>query len=237
MANDYFQFKEFTIHQARSAMRVTTDACILGAWVAKHFSTQKSVLDIGSGTGLLLMMMAQQISGRLTGIELDEAAFHESLFNVSESPWNDRIKVIHDDIRRYHPEACYDLIVSNPPFYENDLQRPDPSQNMAMHGSGLTLPALADAVDRLLDESGQAIIMLPPHRMEIFTNEMKHAGLFDQKSLTLKHSRNHKIFRSIRVFARSTTLEPTEETLIIREPDGSYSDAFNVLMKPYYLYI
>lgn len=237
MANDYFQFKEFTIHQARSAMRVTTDACVLGAWVAKHFSNHNNILDIGSGTGLLLLMMAQQMSGQLTGVELDEEACHESLSNISGSLWKDRITVKKDDITAFNPGSSFDLIVSNPPFYEGDLQRPDPAQNMAMHGTGLTLQALAVAVERLLDETGHAIIMLPPHRMEIFTDQMEHAGLFEQKSLALKHSRNHKILRTIRVFSRSISHEPTEEALIIREPDGSYTTAFSELMKPYYLYI
>jgi tRNA1(Val) A37 N6-methylase TrmN6 len=108
---------------------------------------------------------------------------------------------------------------------------------MAMHGTGLTLRELVVAVDRLLNEHGKAAFLLPPHRMVILTNLMQDAGLFEKQTLTLKHSRNHKILRSIRVFSRSITCEPTDETLIIREPDGSYTPSFNELMKPYYLFI
>lgn len=237
MANDFFQFKEFTIHQARSAMRVTTDACILGAWVAKHFSNHNHVLDIGSGTGLLLLMMAQQMPVRFTGVELNEDAYHESLSNIAGSEWEHRIKVIHEDIRRHNSAKSYDLIVSNPPFYEHDLKRPNAAQNQAMHGSALTLQELVDVVDKLINQDGEAIFLLPPHRMELFANLMQQAGLFEKKTLAVKHSRNHATLRSISVFSRSVSDKKGMETLIIREPDGSYTDEFRGLMKPYYLFM
>lgn len=237
MGNDYFQFKEFTIQQARSAMRVSTDACILGAWVARNYPTSGRVLDIGSGTGLLMLMMAQQMPGTFTGIELDQAAFLESRSNVEQSPWSERIMVVNEDIRTCSFDATFDLIVSNPPFYHNDLQRPDPAQNLAMHSSELSLEDLVIVLNRLLTEDGRAILLLPPHRSEILSGLMKKAGFFENSALTVRHSRNHRVLRKVSVFSRKKEDVHEEESLDIRESHGAYTDAFIELMKPYYLFL
>jgi tRNA1Val (adenine37-N6)-methyltransferase len=237
MGNDYFRFKEFTIHQSQSAMRVTTDACILGAWVARDYPTSGRVLDIGSGTGLLMLMMAQQMNGSFTGVELDPAAYHESRSNVDQSPWSARIKVMHEDIKTFGTELPYDLIVSNPPFYNNDLQRPNAAQNLAMHGAELTLEDLVIAINRLLTADGKVIILLPPHRAELICSLMSQAGMFEIKVLAVRHSRNHRVLRKISVFSRKKEDVHELETLDIRESDGAYTDAFTELMKPYYLFL
>jgi tRNA1Val (adenine37-N6)-methyltransferase len=237
MGNDYFRFKEFTIHQTRCAMRVTTDACILGAWVAREIPTAGRVLDIGSGTGLLMLMMAQQMPASFTGVELDDAAHLESRLNIDHSHWAERITVMKEDIRLFTSDVSYDLIVSNPPFYQDDLRRSGTAENLAMHGSELTLPDLAAAVDRLLTGVGQAVFLLPPHRMEVLSNLMREVGLYEKNTLSVRHSRNHAMLRKITVFSRKHFEEPGMEILDIRESDGAYTDDFRALMRPYYLFL
>lgn len=237
MGNNYFRFKEFTIHQSQCAMRVTTDACILGAWGARNFPTSGRVLDIGSGTGLLMLMMAQQMTGSFTGVELDQAAYQESRTNIDQSPWPARIRVLHEDIRTLGTNLPYDLIVSNPPFYHNDLQRPNAAQNLAMHGSELALEDLVIVINRLLTADGQAIILLPPHRTELICSLMSQAGMFEIKALTVRHSRKHPVLRRISVFSRTMSMVAENENLEIREPGGAYTESFSALMKPYYLFL
>ena len=235
MGNDYFRFKQFTIHQARCAMRDTTDACILGAWVARHYPSSGRVLDIGSGTGLLMLMMAQQMTGWIDGVEMEQSAVEESCRNIEDSPWSDRITVHHADIRAYRSEIPYDLIVSNPPFFHGDLKRPDAAQNLAMHGTELSLMELVSAIDRLLAADGMSVILIPPHRSEELNSLMRDAGLREVTSLTVRHSRNHPELRRISVFSRRTDVVKMHEVLDIREPDGSYSHACRNLLEPYYL--
>ena len=127
MSNSYFQFKQFIIHQDRCAMKVTTDACLFGAWVAEEDKSEKiitkNVLDIGTGTGLLSLMYAQKNSlANIDAIEIDEDAYIQAKENVAASPFAERINIIHDDIKRFTFSKKYDCIISNPPFYEKEIR-------------------------------------------------------------------------------------------------------------------
>jgi tRNA1Val (adenine37-N6)-methyltransferase len=131
-------------------MKVTTDACLFGAWVAKEINNEKilinNYLDIGTGTGLLSLMIAQKNSSvKIDSIEIDKEAAEQALENVNASSWKERINVIHADAKDFAFTKKYDLIVSNPPFYENELKSPDEKKNMAHHG-GLSLDKLIQAI-------------------------------------------------------------------------------------------
>ncbi|MEP7128610.1 MAG: methyltransferase, partial [Chitinophagales bacterium] len=136
MSNTYFQFKQFRIDQDQSAMKVATDACILGA--ATPAPADGAILDIGTGTGLLSLMIAQKCSGRIDAVELDEGSFHQATSNVQNSLWKDRINVIHSDVRTFHPNKKYDLIICNPPFFENHFKSPFLQKNKAKHAVQLS---------------------------------------------------------------------------------------------------
>src|SRR5688572_28253839 len=158
MPNSYFKFKQFTVNRDRAAMKVTTDACLFGAWAAR--SARQSavgqsgspgihhVLDIGTGTGLLSLMMAQQINAEIDAIELDEDAFEQAQQNMASSPWHDNLFVIQGDAKdmAYVLGKEYDIIVSNPPFYENELESPDLKKNRAHHSAGLSLDELLSII-------------------------------------------------------------------------------------------
>jgi tRNA1Val (adenine37-N6)-methyltransferase len=121
VANNYFQFKQFTIHQDRCAMKVTTDGCLFGAWIAKQVDGNKlavdNILDIGTGTGLLSLMIAQQSPAKIDAIEIDKETYEQAKENVAASPWAERINIIHGDAKQLPASQQYDVIVSNPPFY------------------------------------------------------------------------------------------------------------------------
>ena len=121
MANTYFQFKQFIIHQDQCAMKVCTDACILGAWFAEKIPSQSAVLDIGSGTGLLMLMLAQKNKSEIDGIELDLSSFKQLKENISISKWKESLHAFPGDVRTFSFSSKYDFIIVNPPFFEGDL--------------------------------------------------------------------------------------------------------------------
>src|SRR5262249_33933395 len=134
MPNSYFQFKEFTVYQERCVMKVTTDACVFGAWVAQDVTDVQNVLDIGTGTGLLPLMLAQRHpSITIDAIEIDKESFEQAKENVAISPFAEHIQVINDDAKAFSSWKKYDLVISNPPFYEKELASSDHKKNIAHH--------------------------------------------------------------------------------------------------------
>jgi tRNA1Val (adenine37-N6)-methyltransferase len=182
MSNTYFQFKQFIIHQDRCAMKVCTDACLFGAWVADSAWSLKSgagsVLDIGAGTGLLSLMLAQKTGALIDAVELDEDAAEQAAENFETTPWKDRLQVIRADARTVHLGRKYDLIISNPPFFENDLKSVDTRRNLALHSEALSLEELLGVIKKHLADDGQFAVLLPYHRKEIFTGLAIDAGYF-----------------------------------------------------------
>ncbi|MFI5152541.1 MAG: tRNA1(Val) (adenine(37)-N6)-methyltransferase, partial [Chitinophagales bacterium] len=130
MSNSYFQFKQFRIQQDRCAMKVCTDACILGAWFAEKIPSYSTVLDIGSGTGLLMLMLAQKNKSEIDGIEVDLNTYKQLKENIDQSPWKDQLRVFPGDIRSFSFSGKYDFIISNPPFYEKDLRSDSSARNL-----------------------------------------------------------------------------------------------------------
>ena len=124
MSNTYFQFKQFTIHQDKSAMKVTTDGCLFGAWVADRMTNEvfkkNNCLDIGSGTGILALMLAQKNPNlSISAIEIDKDSFEQASKNIANSPWSPGIKIVHGDIKKFQSPEKFAFIISNPPFYKN----------------------------------------------------------------------------------------------------------------------
>src|SRR6476646_8018597 len=146
MANPFFQFKQFMVQQDACAMKVCTDACLFGAWCAAELksqaSDQETLLDIGAGTGLLSLLIRQKNKLQIDAVEIEAAAAAQALQNVQASPWPNDIHVIHNDILNMGVSKSYDYIISNPPFYENELQSPNEKRNTALHSRQLTLSDL-----------------------------------------------------------------------------------------------
>ncbi len=238
--NDWFQFKQFIIYQDKCAMKVCTDACILGAWVAEKIAaktiTANLVLDIGCGTGLLSLMLAQEQPGKIDAVDINEQAFLQACNNVALSPFCHKIFVHHAAINTFAVAKKYDLVICNPPFYENDLKAATEDANTAMHSTNLTLKALAAIIKNLLADNGKAAVMLPYSRAQEFKNLLTAEEMFANEELCIAHSPSHKNFRIIFLISK-TLMAPETTRLYIRDETNGYTEDFKKLLHNYYLHL
>lgn len=232
MPNNYFRFKEFTVNQERCAMKVCTDACLFGAWVAENASGVTRVLDIGTGTGLLSLMLAQKSEAVIDAVEIDEEAYGQATENFAGSPWSDRLQVFHQRIQDYGA-GPYDLIISNPPFYEGDLKSNDDKRNLALHSEALGLEGLLQAVKRLLTDDGKFAVLLPFHRGEYFENLVAKYGFSVEKKVFVQQTPSHPSFR-IMYLVSGLTAVPDVLSITIKS-NNQYTESFSHLLKDYYL--
>ncbi len=238
MSNTYFQFKQFTIHQQHCSIKVTTDSCLFGAWVAKRLQNNhavKNILDIGSGTGLLSLMLAQQSSATIDGIELQEKDYLQSLENVAASQWKDRINIIHADVRHYCFDKKFEVIISNPPFYETDLRSSNTNKNIAHHSEGLTLDTLCRIIQQQLSPQGIFYLLLPAIRNKALHGALLKTRLFINQVTFVHQTENHSAFRIMVEGSFSEGQQPAGKMMI--KEKGVYSAAFVQLLKDYYLHL
>ena len=218
-------------------MKVCTDSCLFGAFAASLLNPDsKSILDIGSGAGLLSLMLAQRSMADIEAVEINEDAAGQAADNFMASPWAHRLKMIQSDIRSFTPEKKFDFIISNPPFYEGDLRAEKESINHARHDTGLTLGDLLYSINRLLDiENGMAAILLPGHRTEECILKANEERLFAHEILNVRQTTSHRPFRSIIWLKRKKPSAPLKKEMYIRDDTGEYSAEFRALLKDYYL--
>jgi tRNA1Val (adenine37-N6)-methyltransferase len=234
MPNAYFRFKQFTIHQHGSVMKVCTDSCVLGAWSTQHTAGSQRILDIGTGTALLSLMLAQKSPATIDAIEWDPEACVQAEENVKASPWPAQIRVIQTDARSYRIPLSYDFIVTNPPFFESDLRSPDDKKNLAKHSTSLSLEALLGVIKTNLRPEGVFTILLPFHRTEYFENLALGQGFYLQQHLILQQTPTHPPFRSICLFAARKPVEVAVARWTIKNDQGKNSLEFSQLMRDYY---
>ena len=216
-------------------MKVCTDACLLGAFVSENLPPDTvNILDIGTGTGLLSIMLAQKTAAKIEAIEINEAAAKQARENADLSPWADRIEIFNVAIQAFKTPKKYDLIISNPPFFENDLKSANPERNEAKHDSGLTLQELVTAMKALLSPTGVAAVLLPHQRTCYFKEIAEASGLFIKKIILVRPSPKHDFFRSI-ILMSNTKSSCTESELYIHDNDRQYSPQFVALLKDFYL--
>lgn len=220
-------------------MKVCTDACLFGAyvaqWMQEHCIGARKALDIGAGTGLLSLMLAQKTELEIDALEIDPAAATQAKENFAATPWKGRLNIFERDATSHCSDEAYDLIFSNPPFFEADLRSPDEGKNAAKHDTGLTLDQLAVVADRNLKPGGFFAILLPYHRVEAFIKMAGEYRLHLHYQVLVQHTKGHPYFRGILVFGR-TIQQPVEITLPIKE-NGGYSAQFSALLRDYYLYL
>lgn len=238
--NHHFSFKQFTVWQERSAMKVCTDACIFGAWV--DLSGSASVLDIGTGTGLLSLMAAQRYPElQVEGVELDRDAFEQTVHNFNQSPFRDRLKVFDNAIQDFSPRKHYDCIISNPPFFQNDLRSPDAGTNSAHHAGSLNFRDLSKAVSRLLRPGGIFHVLLPVAESHVYERYHDETAWQLTNELILSHRPGMAPFRrmlSLRLAGGAASPgEGTKRTelYIYDETGQAYDPAFREYLKPFYL--
>jgi len=239
MPNNYFQFKQFIVQQEHCAMKVTTDACLFGAWAARAMNnkllTADRVLDIGAGTGLLSLMLAQKTSAQIHTVEIDEAAARQAAVNFASSSWKEKLHVHHLAIQQFNhpPIQEFNFIITNPPFFDNDLKSENGKRNLALHGSSLSLEELLQSIKNNLAGNGIFAILLPFHRTDYFIGLAK--GFYLQEKVLVKQTEKHTYFRSMLLFSAQQT--PTRETEIIIKQNNQYSPVFIELLQDYYLHL
>lgn len=237
MSNNYFQFKQFIVHQDKCAMKVCTDACLFGAFVADRFQKTGSrfnVLDIGAGTGLLSLMLAQKNpTAEIDAVEIDKGAAEQCKENFKHSPWKDRLRIFHQPIQEFGINT-YHLIVSNPPFYENDLKAGDNRRNLALHSTALGLDDLLDVVAKHISAHGRFAVLLPYHRSANFINHALLKDFYLQEEMSVKQTPKHPYFRSMLIFGRDRS-QARHSDLCIHDKTGQYSEEFKELLEDYYL--
>lgn len=239
MANDYFAFKQFTIHQGDCAMKVTTDGCLFGAWAANAVASRgllvAKTLDIGTGTGLLSLMLAQKISTQIDAVEIDTAAAIQAKANFSASPWAKQLHIHETAIQTFSTanNKVYNFIITNPPFFENDLKSIDTKRNVALHSAALSLETLVATIYRLLATNGQFAILLPYHRMDYFIELTIPFGFVLHQQVLVKQTPKHPYFRAMLLFGYTQKI--TEEKELIIKAGNTYTEDFKMLLNDYYL--
>ena len=213
MASGSFSFKQFTIYQDRCIFKVGTDGVMLGAFA--DVSGIKTILDIGTGTGLIALMLAQRCEAEITAIEPDINSFEQACSNVRQSKWSQRIRVIHTDLQKYITESQkFDLIVSNPPYFIDSLKNPDPGKAAARHNVTLNSTDLLRGISGLLKNNGKAQVIMPYTEGSILIAEAHDFGLFCNDILKIKPLPSGEVRRLILTFSRKK-YKPTEKFLTI----------------------
>jgi len=234
LAKDFFRFKQFTIRQDQCAMKVTTLACIQGSWIPAFLP--KKVLDIGSGTGLLSLMLAQKYLCSIDTVEIEGDAFAQLRENVDRSPWSNRIKYHHQDIVSFarQKRKMYDFIISNPPFFTNQLKSPNSKINQARHDDSLTIETLVKLCASLLGDHGKISILLPPSETEILENISEKNSLYISHQLAIRDSTDKPTKAIVSILTKEQQI-PEIQKLLIKGSNGQYSQDFIDLLQDYYL--
>ncbi len=239
MPNHFFQFKQFTVFQDQCAMKVCTDSSLFGAWVADYLEQEKNssqnILDIGTGTGLLSLMLAQKTTAYMDAVEIEQAAAIQASTNFFNSPWSNNLHVFNEPIQSFKKTIpyTYDFIISNPPFFENNLKTDNELKNIALHSKELTLKDLIQQIKFHLKPTGQFAVLLPYNRNEYFIGEAKKVGFNIQLTINVQQTTKHTFFRSMMLFGNNITSTIIKE-LIIKE-NNKYTADFRQLLSHYYL--
>jgi tRNA1Val (adenine37-N6)-methyltransferase len=237
MANTFFKFKSFVVEQRDCAMKVTTDSCLFGAWVADQISDEQYILDIGGGTGLLSLMLAQRNSSfKITSVEIEKSCFQQLEKNINQSTFVHQITPVHDNIVDFKSTIKFNTIVSNPPFYENQLKSDQTVVNQARHEESLSLKNLLEIVDVQLDNNGVFYVLLPFYRKEETIQLAKQFGLNPTQITEVKQTPSHQPFRVMFRFEK-TNQDCNQNEITITDSNSNYSAAFVSLLKDYYLYL
>jgi tRNA1Val (adenine37-N6)-methyltransferase len=232
-----FTFKQFSIEQDKTAMKVGTDGVLLGSW-APIDHNPFSILDIGAGTGIIALMLAQRTSAeQIDALEVDEEAYEQAVDNFENSPWGDRLFCFHAGLDEFieEPEDEYDLIVSNPPFYAEDYKTENDQRDLARFQDAMPFEELIEAADLLLSENGIFAVILPFKEEQKFISLAKEFELYPTKITHVKGTPKSEIKRSLLAFSRNENQVFDIDELIIEIDRHVYTPEYIELTKDFYL--
>lgn len=231
-----FRFKEFSLNHSKSTMKVCMDSLILGAFVPAE--NAKTILDIGSGCGILSLMLAQKSVGNIIGIDIDEDSVVEANENASQTRWKDRVvfqKISLQEFVQVH-NTKFDLIISNPPFFNNSLKSKIINRNISRHTDTLPFYNLISCTKKILEQAGKFYIILPSQESQLFVNIATEEKLFCTQVLKIMQNIHKEEKRRIMCFENEKTNEVIINELVIRNEDDSYTKEYLELTKDYHLF-
>ncbi len=232
-----FHFKKFSLDDSKAAMKIGTDAVLLGAWAPCEHETR--ILDIGTGSGILALMMAQQNTGiPIDAVELESEAAAIARANVEMSPWAGQINVFNTTIQQFCSEAMhqYSLVICNPPFFTGSLKAPDKARTLARHNDSLPVEDLLECVSKILEKNGKAAFIIPADAFCYWQNEAAKHILFPSLITYLKSSPDQKPHRVLVVFTRIDSPDIPMTELSIYQGKSVYTQEYKDLTKNYYLH-
>lgn len=234
--NKPFQFKQFTIEQDRCAMQIGTDGVLLGAWVSIE-NNPFSILDIGAGTGVIALQLAQRSDAEMIdALEVDDNAYEQCVDNFENSPWGDRLFCYHASLGEFIEEIedKYDLIVSNPPFYSEDYKTSDESRDLARFNDSLPFDELIFSASQLLSEEGTFAVVIPRKEEEGFLKLAEQENLFAKRICRVKGNETSQEKRSLIAFSFEKST-PKIENLTIETSRHKYTEEYISLVNEFYL--
>ncbi|QIU96001.1 tRNA1(Val) (adenine(37)-N6)-methyltransferase [Bacteroides faecium] len=234
MSNPYFQFKQFTVWHDKCAMKVGTDGVLLGAWTSVQ--NAHKILDVGTGTGLVALMLAQRSlpDADIVALEIDETAAGQARDNVTRSPWKERVEVVQTDFRSYQSSDKFDVVVSNPPYFVDSLECPDRQRNAARHNDSLTYEELLEGVAGLLAEDGTFTIVIPVDVADRVKMIAAVKNLYAVRQLNVITKPGGVPKRTLITFTFSNQ-ECVVEELLTELARHQYSEEYIALTREYYL--
>ncbi len=232
-----FEFKQFSVEQDRCAMKIGTDGVLLGAW-APIENNPFSILDIGAGTGIIALMLAQRSNAdQIDALEIDENAYEQAVDNFENSPWSDRLFCYHAGLDEFmeEPEEEYDIIVSNPPFYTEDYKTDNEQRDLARFADALPFEDLIEAADLLLSENGVLAVIIPFKEEDAFMALANDYELYPSKITRVKGTPTTETKRSLLAFSRNKKTDFPIDELIIETARHQYTEKYIALTKDFYL--
>ena len=234
MANPFFRFKQFTVWHDRCAMKVGTDAVLLGSWV--NVDGAKRLLDIGCGCGLIALMVAQRCKGHVVAVEIDSDASSQAAENVSRSPWSERVEVINADIRTIVDDEKFDVIFSNPPYFVESLKCPDKKRSDARHTDSLSFDDLMRSVSSLLKQTGEFSVVIPASAFEAMNASAVSHKLYLTRHTWVFTKKNTLAKRVLLTYSpKMPVSQVAPHDLVIEKSPKVYSDEFAGMVKDFYL--
>lgn len=233
MPNPFFRFKQFVVYHDQCAMKVGTDGVLLGAWA--DCTNVQTILDIGTGSGLISLMLAQRSDARkIDAIDIDEGAYRQAILNFKSSPWSDRLNVYHTSLQDFTSSYKYDLIACNPPYFVNSLKSPDDSRSNARHNDSLSFPDLIAKARNLLSPIGKLTLILPSDRQSDIEALAGDNGLYASRITAVcptLGSSSKRILIEYSLFEK----EALESELVIERARHVYTHEYKSLTKEFYL--
>lgn len=232
MRNAVFAFKQFTVNQDKCSMKLGTDSVLIGAWAKTNKA--KKILDVGTGSGVIALMLAQRSDADIDAIDIEYAAHVQAKENFAESKWSKRLTSYHSSLQEFSPGKKYDLIVSNPPYFPLPKSHSEKEGIQARFTHLLSFSDLAEHVVRLLSAKGTFCVVFPVHEGAMFTNEAEKRKLYLANFVWVKTTNRKKFPKRILMEFSFSKTEDINDTLLVIQAENKHTDEYKALAKDYF---